>query len=75
MRADLTWSLAVSRRANTLCGQSVPQHEEFIFRRKLTLKLAHISRALQATHALTLYTDHSLGAPETKLTGTHIATG
>jgi hypothetical protein len=62
MRVDLTWPLAISRRTNTLCGQSVPQDEVFIFRWKLTLKLDHLSQALQTTYALTSLLDPPAGA-------------
>jgi hypothetical protein len=64
MRVDLTWPLAISRRTNTLCGQSVPHHEEFIFRWKLTLKLDHLSQALQTTYTLTSILDPPVGADQ-----------
>ena len=43
MRVELAGASAISRRANSLWEQSVPQHEEFVFRRKITLKLDHCS--------------------------------
>jgi hypothetical protein len=67
MRADLTCPLAISRRTKTLCGQSFPHHEEFIFRWKLTLKLDHISQALQLTYALTSILDPLVGAAQSVL--------
>jgi hypothetical protein len=42
-----TGLLAISRPANTLCGQFVRQHEGFKRRQKLTLGLDHQSQALQ----------------------------